>query len=101
MQGRDFGPLLRGESIPWRSEWFYEHTYNTKPPRRPIAKSVGVRTQRWKYIRYTEPDPPYEQLFDLRNDPVEQQNLAALSEHAGVLADMRSRWKRLGKRAGR
>ncbi|MCH8216935.1 MAG: sulfatase [Planctomycetes bacterium] len=97
MQGQDFGPLLRDKSMDGRSEWFYEHTYNTKPPRRPIAKSEGVRTKRWKYIRYTEHNPPYEQLFDLQNDPGEQQDLASLAEHAGVLADMRARWERLGR----
>ena len=99
MQGRDFGPLLRNESIGWRSEWFYEHTYNTQPPRRPIAKSEGVRTERWKYIRYIERDPPYEQLFDLKSDPGEERNLAGLAEHAGALADMRARWERLGREA--
>ena len=99
MQGRDFGPLLRDESIGWRSEWFYEHTYNTQPPRRPIAKSEGVRTERWKYVRYIERDPPYEQLFDLKSDPGEERNLAGLAEHAGVLADMRARWERLGREA--
>ena len=98
MQGRDFGPLLRDASIEWRSEWFYEHTYNTRPPRRPIAKSEGVRTERWKYIRYIEHDPPYEQLFDLTRDPGEERNLAGVPEHAEVLADMRARWERLRAR---
>ncbi|MHC4642185.1 MAG: sulfatase family protein [Planctomycetota bacterium] len=99
MQGRDFGPLLRKESIKWRSEWFYEHTYNTRPPRRPIAKSEGVRTEPWKYIRYIERHPPYEQLFDLKSDPGEERNLADLVEHVGVLADMRDRWEKLGREA--
>ncbi|MHC4678291.1 MAG: sulfatase family protein [Planctomycetota bacterium] len=99
MQGRDFGPLLRDESVEWRSEWFYEHTYNTQPPRRPIVKSEGVRTKRWKYIRYVERDPPFEQLFDLKSDPGEEQNLAALAKHAGVLVNMRARWEHLGKEA--
>ncbi|MHC4626830.1 MAG: sulfatase family protein [Planctomycetota bacterium] len=99
MQGRDFGPLLRNEPVEWRSEWFYEHTYNTKPPRRPIAKSEGVRTERWKYIRYIERDPLYEQLFDLKNDPDELRNLATVAEYSPVLTDMRVRWQRLGRQA--
>ena len=97
MQGRDIGPWLRDVTRPGRSEWFYEHTYNTNPPRRPIAKSEGVRTERWKYIRYTEPTPPYEQLFDLQNDPRELRNLVGQAEHNSILANMRSRWNRLGK----
>ena len=99
MQGCDLGPLLRNEPTEWRSEWFYEHTYNTKPPRRPIAKSEGVRTERWKYIRYIEREPLYEQLFDLKRDPGEERNLAPLSEYVGVLADMRARWEQLGRDA--
>jgi arylsulfatase A-like enzyme len=92
---------LRDSTRAGRSEWFYEHTYNTKPPRRPIAKSEGVRTARWKYIRYTEHTPPYEQLFDLQNDPGEHKNLVDLIQYAGVLTDMRDRCERLGKSAGR
>lgn len=99
MQGQDIGPLLRNERVAWRSEWFYEHTYNTRPPRRPIAKSEGVRTERWKYIRYTDYDPPYEQLFDLQQDPGEHHNLAGKSEFADVLTDMRARRERLGEQA--
>ena len=99
MQGHNFGPLLRGEPTGWRSEWFYEHTYNTEPPRRPIAKSEGVRTERWKYIRYIEPDPPYEQLFDLKSDPGEERNLATQAEHAKVLVDMKAHWRRLRREA--
>jgi len=99
MQGRDVIPLLRDPSLAWRTEWFYEHTYNTNPPRRPIAKSEGVRTERWKYIRYTEYNPPYEQLFDLQGDPGEERNLAGLAGHAQVLADMQTRWERLGREA--
>jgi arylsulfatase A-like enzyme len=99
MQGRDFGPLLRDPSMKWRSEWFYEHTYNTNPPRRPIAKSVGVRTERWKYVCYFEQEPPFEQLFDLERDPGENQNLAGREEFAEVLKDMRLRCERLGREA--
>ena len=99
MQGRDFTPLLRDESTEWRSEWFYEHTYNTEKPRRPIAKSEGVRTYRWKYIRYTEHDPPYEQLFDLKTDPGEKQNLAFQEDYEYILSSMRTRWKRLRQKA--
>ncbi|MFC1761771.1 sulfatase [Planctomycetota bacterium] len=99
MQGRDIGALLRNEPVKWRSEWYYEHTYNTKLPRRPIAKSEGVRTERWKYIRYIDPNPQIEQLFDLKNDPGEQNNLVGRLHYADVLADMRMRQVRLAREA--
>jgi arylsulfatase A-like enzyme len=90
VQGRDLTPLLRGEQLEWRDHWYYEHVYNTNPPRRPIPKCEGVRTRHWKYTRYPESDPPYEQLFDLEADPLERQNLASQAESAEKLAELRS-----------
>ncbi len=91
MQGRSLMPLLTEEATDWRTDWYYEHVYNTNPPRRPIVKTEGVRTTRWKYTRYTDSDPPLEQLFDLENDPVEQINLARDAEHANRLSRLRAR----------
>jgi arylsulfatase A-like enzyme len=99
MQGRDLGPLVAGQTVPWRDDWFYEHTYNTRPPRLPIAKSVGVRSERFKYVRYTETDPPYEQLFDLVNDPTEEHNLVGTAEHEETLVRLRKRRDELGQEA--
>jgi arylsulfatase A-like enzyme len=77
MQGRDLGPLVRGKGIEWRDDWYYEHTY-ARLPQHPIPRCEGVRTERWKYTRYTDFNPPYEQLFDLDADPSEQKDLAAI-----------------------
>ena len=91
MQGRDLTPLVRNESVQWRTDWYYEHTYNTRPPRPPIVKVEGVRTDRWKYIRYPEIVPVAEQLFDLENDPLEQNNLAGETTGENALTDLRHR----------
>jgi arylsulfatase A-like enzyme len=91
MQGTDLQPLLRDAGAKGREDWYYEHVYTTGPGRRPIPKSEGVRTERWKYIRYTEPNPPVEQLFDLASDPQEEKDLVHDPAHAGTLADLRSR----------
>jgi len=90
-QGHDLTPLLRDQPIEWRKDWFYEHVYNTKPPRRPIAKCEGVREEHWKYTRYPEIEPPYEQLFDLKGDPREERNLADDPGHSEKLARLRVR----------
>jgi arylsulfatase A-like enzyme len=91
MQGKSLTPLLGDQSVDWRKDWYYEHTYNTRPPRSPIAKTEGVRTSRWKYIRYPETKPLYEQLFDLQMDPLEQTNLASEAEYADVISRLRNR----------
>jgi arylsulfatase A-like enzyme len=90
MQGRDLTPLVRNTPVDWRSEWYYEHTYNTRPPRRPIVKVEGVRTERWKYIRYPGIAPVAEQLFDLGSDPLERENLATDKNHHKILARLRA-----------
>jgi arylsulfatase A-like enzyme len=72
MNGRDLTPLLRGDSPPWRSEWFYEHLF--EHPR--IPKSEGVRSANWKYFCFFEQREPNEFLYDLGADSGEIHNLA-------------------------
>ena len=48
----------------------------------------GVRSEDWRYIRYADGS---EELYDMRQDPNEWQNLAGEPEQAGVLEEHR-RW---------
>ena len=91
VQGRPLSPLVRGEQVEWRDELFYEHLF--KHAR--IPQTEGVRTKRWKYVRYVGMDPVYEELFDVQNDPHDERNLARDAARTDTLADMRARWKRL------
>lgn len=96
MRGRSLLPLLRGESVGWREDFFYEHLYE----RETIPKSEGVRTRNLKYVRYFERNPVYEQLFDLEADPNEVTNLAGSPAHATTLATLRSRCTELRDSVG-
>ncbi|HPA16783.1 MAG TPA: sulfatase [Verrucomicrobiae bacterium] len=95
MQGRDLGPLLRGETPPWRTEFFYEHNV----PIKTLRQSEGVAGGRYKYLRYSEQEPPWEELYDLQADPHEVKNLAADPAHRELLEKMRARWAELRKAA--
>jgi arylsulfatase A-like enzyme len=95
MQGESLVPLLRGETVPWRDEFLYEHRISIKT----IPKSEGVRTTRWKYVRYTESDPLVEELYDLQTDPLEERNLANTPQHAERLESMRAKWEELCRSA--
>ena len=37
----------------------------------------GVRTSEWKYITYIDEKEPFEELYDLKNDPHEETNLVS------------------------
>ena len=85
--GRSLVPLLRGEQPTWRKDFLVEHLFDHAE----IPTSVGVRGARWVYARYGQQEPPYEQLFDLENDPQELVNLAADPAFSEVLVEQRAR----------
>jgi arylsulfatase A-like enzyme len=93
MQGRSLRPLLTGGGREWRADWFYEH--QTLP--KIIPPSEGVRTERWAYLRWTGVDPAVEELYDLREDPLEEHNLAADPGNRDTLERLRARWAELRK----
>jgi arylsulfatase A-like enzyme len=95
MQGESLLPLARGETAAWRQDFYYDHLVDIKT----IPKCEGVVSKRWKYMRYAEADPVYEQLFDLKEDPQETRNLAASPEHQDILRQMQLRFEVLKKAA--
>ncbi|MDZ4287433.1 MAG: sulfatase [Prosthecobacter sp.] len=95
MQGRSLQPLLSGD-VPsnWRTEFFYEH--HAESPTR-IPPSEAVRTQRWKFIRWMEPNPVTEELYDLQADPLEEHNLIADPAHAATANELRAKREKYGR----
>lgn len=93
MQGRSLAPFLAGqEPADWRSEFFYEHMFVPQwEGMAPIPRSHAVRTESWKYIRYIDTDPLFEELYDLRSDPDEEHNLVDNAHHAEQLARLRAK----------
>jgi arylsulfatase A-like enzyme len=80
MQGRSLAPLLRGEQPSgWRTSVYYRYYHD--PGHHNTDAHLGVRTATHKLIYYWKKDA-YE-MFDIVNDPDEQQNLL----YPGVAAD--------------
>jgi len=91
MQGRSLSPLIKGDSpSDWRTEFFYEH--HSVPDRIPPVE--GVRTERWKYIRWVTSSPLVEELYDLKNDPLEEKNLLTDKANVKELEELRAKWER-------
>jgi len=95
LEGRSLAPLLRGETPDgWRDAVYAEHDYSLRPARHTLAvepeasKSWMVRTGRWKYIRHHSFRP---ELYDLKNDPLEQQDLGTDPGHEAVRDEMATR----------
>ncbi len=96
MQGRDISPLYladdSAEDQPqWRDEFFYEHPMFKRTDFIPASEAL-VRKD-WKYFYWPEFDR--EQLFDLKADPMEENDLVADPAQADRLAEMRSRFAEL------
>lgn len=90
VQGESLVPIIAGETPNnWREEFFYEH--HSFPDR--IPRSEGIRTAQYKYLRYLDSEPLYEELYDLKVDPHEENNLAYDSEHDELLQEMRKKWE--------
>ncbi len=78
MQGKSFLPILKGNDIAWRDKIFYEYYWEYDFPHTPTMH--GVRTGRYKYIRYHGIWDTNE-FYDLQEDPNEMNNLIASPEH--------------------
>jgi arylsulfatase A-like enzyme len=90
MQGKSLVPLLTQKDAPkgWRTEFFYEH--HSVADRIPMSE--GVRTERWKYIRWIAEKPVKEELYDLEADPLEEHNLINDPKQREILGSLRQKW---------
>jgi arylsulfatase A-like enzyme len=100
MQGRNIADLYLPRTVlgidrPWRQEFFYEHP--TLRNKDFIPASEALVRKDFKYMYWPEHD--VEQLFDLVNDPIEENDLAGDPQYADKLAEMRKRFKELKEAA--
>jgi arylsulfatase A-like enzyme len=104
MQGKSLKPLIENKEVPWRTDFFSENLFMEQN----YPRTEAVRTKDWKYIRYFSKEkdqhhilslvspmlgeqPIYEELYDLKNDPNEEKNLAAQPDKQELLEQFRDR----------
>jgi N-acetylglucosamine-6-sulfatase len=100
--GRSWVRIASGGDDPgWRKSFLYHYNYEKQFPYTPNVR--GVRTERWKYVRYPHgdggPDRHPAELFDL-SDPDEAKNVASDPKHEGLIRELRAEVDRLLRETG-
>jgi N-acetylglucosamine-6-sulfatase len=88
MDGRSFLDVCRGTEDEWRDALLYEYYWERNFPQTPTM--FALRTHDYKFIYYFgiwDTD----ELYDMRNDPLERVNLIRSSDHQQIARDMSAR----------
>ncbi|HBE04328.1 MAG: hypothetical protein A2096_05360 [Spirochaetes bacterium GWF1_41_5] len=121
MQGKSLLPLLKDEQVSWRNEFFAEALFDGQN----YPRSECVRTEEWKYIRYFkrtenpgarghfrgtldnyrdclfnslhDEQPVFEELYHLKEDPLEETNRSGAAEYSSILNNLREKIITMGK----
>jgi arylsulfatase A-like enzyme len=94
MQGRSLVPLLERRKTEWRTSFLIEY-YSDRTMQRMLNMGYrAVRTERWKYIQYSELEG-MDELYDLHYDPYEMKNLIGDASARGTLESLRADLQRL------
>ncbi|HXH98745.1 MAG TPA: sulfatase [Sphingobacteriaceae bacterium] len=98
MQGESFLPIIKGAQTAWRNEVFYEYYWENAFPQTPTQ--YAVRTEQYKFIR-SQGVWDINQLFDIKKDPYEVNNLIRSPEHQQIAQQLNKKlWDWLGQTGG-
>jgi N-acetylglucosamine-6-sulfatase len=90
MDGRSLVPLLKGEEPDdWRKSFLIEYYTDTVFPRVLNMGYKALRTERYKYIHYTDLKD-MDELYDLKADPYEMKNLIADPDAQATLMQLKA-----------
>jgi N-acetylglucosamine-6-sulfatase len=97
MQGRSWLSLLKGR--PGRKSFLYEYFQETdRRFKRPTV--IAVRTKHWKYVTYPLDSSLTSELYNLRTDPEELDNLFGIPGYDDITKQMKKELVRLKKQTG-
>ncbi|HUT30387.1 MAG TPA: sulfatase/phosphatase domain-containing protein [Sedimentisphaerales bacterium] len=98
MQGRSFRSLLKGKTPRnWRTSMYYH--YYEYPGAHAVKRHYGIRTERYKLIHFYYDIDAWE-LYDLREDPHELNNLYGNPAYDGIVKVLKAELERLRKQYG-
>jgi len=87
IQGRSLLPLFKDAKAPWRKSFLTEYFTERGFPRAPTWQAA--RTDRWKFIHYTELED-MDEFYDLKADPFEMKNLIKDEAAQTALKEMKT-----------
>ena len=98
MQGLSLVPLLKGETPKdWRKSIYYH--YYEYPSVHMVPRHYGIRTERYKLMHFYQFGKEWE-LYDLKEDPDELQNLYGKDGYAEITRDMKKQLEALRAKYG-
>jgi arylsulfatase A-like enzyme len=86
--------LTNTPNAAWREDLLFEHWATESGVGSKIPDFFAVRNADWKYVEYSTGE---KELFDLKNDPYEMQNVAGLAQYAEIQSQMQQRLSELKK----
>ena len=96
LHGRSLKPILEGKTpADWRTSFYYH--YYEHPAVHSVARHYGVVTDRYKLVRFYEPEFDYWELFDLKSDPHEMKSVFGKADYASVQKELEAELARLRK----
>lgn len=111
MQGRSFRALLEGRPTPadWPTATYYRYWMHMAHHDNPAH--YGIRTRDFKLIFFyglpldapgaeKKPTPPHWELYDLRNDPQEMNNVYATPAYAATVRQLKTELQQLKEKIG-
>ncbi len=95
VQGKSILPLIqkaKSAKTNWRKSMYYRYYEYPEPHR--VAPHIGIRTNRYKLIRFAAPVVSWE-LYDLKKDPTEMKNIYKDPKQASRIAQLKKELKQL------
>jgi len=86
IQGTSFVPLLENKKTNWRNKFMYEYFQEAYAP--GFVTITGIRTTRYKYIESLHQEDDINELYDLKTDPGEMNNLINNAAYKSVKDSM-------------